>query len=62
MRKCCGKSPSLHEFHKTAADGRPMDIYWYECENCKRRNAYGYDSPREAEEAWNDGLIGKVKQ
>lgn len=59
MKKCCGKIPKLNEFHKTSADGRSIDFYWYECSNCGRRNSYSYDTPGEAEDAWNENLVSK---
>lgn len=60
MRKCCGKDPKVLHFHNNSADGRSMDFYWCECPNCKKRTSYGYDTPKEAEKAWNDGIVGRA--
>jgi len=61
MRKCCGKVPKVNEYHKTSADERSMDVYWISCPNCRKRTSYGYETPKEAWKAWDEGIVGKPK-
>lgn len=58
MRRCCGKIPIKKEYRKNV-EGHSNYIYWFECPNCGRRNSYGYDTIKKAEEAWNNSIVGK---